>query len=77
MDKKYVTFHHGALADSYEKQANEQGYTLGKYAEVTDKAAFGLHFAWIHGCLTDKEHDRAIEKVQKKLIVPHLKEVEE
>lgn len=34
---KQIGFHHGALCDDYEKQANEQGYTLGKYAETAKK----------------------------------------
>jgi len=28
-----VGFHHGALADTYEKQANEQGFTFGDTAD--------------------------------------------
>lgn len=32
-----IGFHHGALCDSYEKQANEQGFTLGDKAELFEK----------------------------------------
>lgn len=39
MNRK-IGFQHGALCDSYEKQANEQGYTLGEKAELFDKIAF-------------------------------------
>lgn len=39
---KLVTFYHGALSDSYEEQAREQGYTLGDDAELMQKLGFGL-----------------------------------
>lgn len=35
-----VGFYHGALEDTYEKQANEQGFTLGDKAGLFDKIAF-------------------------------------
>lgn len=56
-DVKQIEFHHGALADSYEKQANEQGYTLGDNVELFDKVAFSYNMLRIHGYLTDSQAD--------------------
>ena len=63
-----VGFHHGALEDSYEKQANEQGFTLGDKAEMFDKIAFSYNMLRIHGYLTDSQADSVCQKIQKKLV---------
>lgn len=66
---KMVGFHHGALCDSYEKQANEQGFTFGKNAKFVQKVGFGLVAAHIHGCITDSEYDKILKRFQKKLVM--------
>lgn len=63
-----VGFHHGAFADSYEKQANEQGYTLGARAELFDKIGYAYNLLRIHGYLTDSQADSVCQKIQKKLV---------
>ena len=63
-----VGFHHGALADSYEKQANEQGYTLGHNAKLFDKVAYSYNYLRLHGYLTDSQADSICQKIQKKLV---------
>lgn len=63
-----IGFNHGALADSYEKQANEQGYTLGEKAEMFDKIAFSYNMLRMHGYLTDKQADSICQKIQKRLV---------
>lgn len=63
-----VGFRHGALCDSYEKQANEQGFTLGDKAELFDKIAYSYNMLWIHGYLTDGQADMVCKKIQKNLI---------
>ena len=63
-----IGFHHGALADSYEKQANEQGFTLGDKAELFDKIAFSYNMLRIHGYLTDSQADSVCQKIQKNLV---------
>lgn len=63
-----IVFSHGALADSYEKQANEQGYTLGEKAELFDKIAFSYNVLRIHGYFTDKQADSICKKIQKRLV---------
>lgn len=72
MGKKAVGFHHGALCDDYETQANEQGYTFGDKGAFIQKVGFGLVAAHIHGVITDKEYDRILERFQKKLIARNL-----
>lgn len=63
-----VGFHHGALCDDYEKQANDQGYTLGDKAELFQKLGFGLVINHIHGTLTESSYDKALRKLQKKMV---------
>lgn len=63
-----IGFHHGAFADTYEKQANEQGYTLGEKAEVFDKIAFSYNMLRIHGYFTDKQEESVCKKIQKNLV---------
>lgn len=62
-----VGFYHGALADSYEKQANQQGYTLGDKAELFEKLGDAYTMLLIHGLLTDSQADRILAKLSKKL----------
>lgn len=71
-----VEFHHGALAESYEEQANNQGFTLGKESEFVQQIGFGLVAAHIHGIITDGEFDKILQRFQKKMIVKNLKKIE-
>ena len=72
-----VSFHHGALADDYEKQANDQGFTFGDNAKWVQDIGFGLVCAYIQGCITDKEYGRILQKFQKKVLVKNLKKIKE
>ncbi len=63
-----VGFHHGAFADSYEKQANEQGYTLGDQAETFDKIAFSYNMLRIHGFFSEKQEESICAKIQTQLV---------
>jgi hypothetical protein len=72
-DMATVEFHHGALSDTYEKQANDQGYTFGDDAEWVQNVGFGLVCAHIHGCITDNEYDRILQRFQKKILLKKLK----
>ena len=71
-----VEFHHGALADSYEEQANKQGLTFGEDAEFVENVGFGIVAAHIHECITDAEYDRILRRFQKKILIPSLKRKE-
>ncbi len=68
-----VGFHHGLMADSYEEQANEQGYTFGEKADFVELVGFGLVCAHIHGCITDSEYDKILKRFQSKILVKNLK----
>ena len=63
-----IGFNHGALCDSYEQQANEQGYTLGEDKKLLEDLGFSITFCWIHRLLTDSQYDSALRKLQKELI---------
>ena len=63
-----VGFRHGAMCGGYEKQANEQGFTLGEKAELFDKIGFSYNLLRIHGYLTDSQADMVCKKIQKNLV---------
>lgn len=74
-----IRFYHGALSDSYEKQANEQGFTLGDKAELFGQIGYAYNLLWIHGYLTDSQADMVCKKIQKNLVksVKRIKEKED
>lgn len=65
---KMIGFHHGALADSYEVQANRQGYTFGENAEHLQALGEAAVLLWIEDCLTDSQYHKVLEKIQKQLV---------
>lgn len=74
-----IEFHHGALVDDYETQANRQGFTFGDNAEFVNKVGFGIVAAWIHGVITDSEYDKILARFQKKILISNefLKKLKE
>lgn len=72
-----VEFYHGAFSDTYEEQANRQGYTFGDKADFVEKVGFGIVVAHIHGCITDSEYDKILRRFQTKIITKNLKKVSE
>jgi len=67
--KQYIEFHHGALCDTYEEQVNQQGYTYGDSAEFVQNVGYGLVAAYIHGCITDSEYNKILNRFQKKILI--------
>lgn len=63
-----IGFRHGALCDSYEKQANEQGFSLGDKAELFDKIGHSYNMLRVNGYLTDSQADMVCKKIQKNLV---------
>lgn len=63
-----ISFYHGALCDSYEDQANEQGFTLGDKAELFDKIRNAYSLLRVRGYLTDSQVDVVCKKIQKDLV---------
>ena len=73
---KVVEFRHGFLSPSYEEQANEQGFTLGDQAEKFQRWGEYILELRIFNTITDGETDKALQRLQKKL-VKELKPLEE
>jgi len=71
-----VSFRHGALCDTYEKQANAQGLTFGDKAEWVEKVRFGIVAAYVNGCITDSEYNRILRRFNQKVLVAILKRKE-
>jgi len=65
---KMIGFHHGALADSYEVQANQQGYTLGESADHLQALGDAAVLLWMEDCLTDSQYNKVLERIQKQLV---------
>lgn len=70
-----IEFHYGALADSFEEQANKQGFTFGDKAEWIQDIGFGLVCAHIHGVITDSEYDKILKRFQDKILIKNLKKM--
>lgn len=71
-----VNFNYGALGDSLEKQANKQGYTLGKEVGKFDKIKNARSMLSVHGLLTDSESRRVVNRIHK-LVIKNLKQLDE
>lgn len=65
--KTTFQFCYGALSDPIEKQANEQGYTLGDKATVMNRLADNLAMLYVHGIINDGEHTKAMKRLHKKI----------
>ena len=62
-----VEFHYGCLADPLEKQANDQGYTLGKKAKELQEAEEAIITLMFANILTDSQKSKAYQKLHKKV----------
>lgn len=71
-----VEFHHGALVDTYEEQANAQGFTFGDKAEWVEDIGFGIVCAHIHECITDSEYEKILRRFQTKILIQNLRSLE-
>lgn len=63
-----VGFVHGVLRESYEKQANEQGFTLGEKAEQFENIGHACNLLRMNGYLTDTQTDTIYRKIQKDIV---------
>ena len=74
-----IIFHFGALSDSIEEQVNRQGFTYGDKSNYVQSIVDGMISLWIENCITDKEYDKIIERVKKKILInkDYLKKVVE
>lgn len=68
-----IEIHYNAF-ETIEEQLKEQGF-LCKDIELYEKAKDSILYLWFHSFLTDKEHDKAIDKLHKQ-IIKNIKKVE-
>lgn len=75
---KNMIFSHGAFSETYEKQANVYGYTLGKEANrIQDLGECAITLR-INKVLTEKQYNAVLNKIQKEIdknLIPLTKEV--
>ena len=70
---KTIGFHHGALADSYEAQANAQGYTFGDRAKFVEDMGASLVRLWFYDCITDSEYNKILRRFQENVLMKDIK----
>lgn len=63
-----VGFGYGIMYDKIEKQANEQGFSLGKDTERFEKCKEAITRLMFEEILTDSQVDKAFQKLNKKVI---------
>lgn len=68
-----IEIHYNAF-ETIEEQLKEQGYSC-KDIKLYEKAKDSILYLWFHSILTDKEHDKAIDKLHKR-IIKNIKKVE-
>lgn len=73
---KMIEFHHGALADSYEAQANAQGYTFGDRAKFVEDMGSSLLQLWFYDCVTDSECKKILRRFQENVLMRNIKVME-
>jgi hypothetical protein len=66
MEEK-VIFAYSVFAESLEKQANDQGYTLGKDAEMFEKIKKGIHMCGFH-VANELQVKSMVQKLHNKVI---------
>jgi hypothetical protein len=62
-----MTFEYGIGCEPIEKQANRQGYTLGKYAEHIEKLMASYNMLRMNLLLTDAQAESILKKIHKKV----------
>jgi hypothetical protein len=63
-----VGFSYGALSDSLETQANNQGFTLGKQKEVLEQCMDAIMRLRFGIDVPDSIHNKLIERLNKKVV---------
>ena len=62
-----IGFKYGVLCESLEKQANEQGFTLGEKADGFEKIRHAINMCGFH-VATESQVRLMINKLQKKVV---------
>lgn len=63
-----VIFGYGALSQTLEEQANNQGYTLGKKADKLEKLRQARLHLMFGGILTDSQLEQTAQKLQSQVV---------
>lgn len=69
-----VVFTHGAMALTYEEQAVRQGFTLGDKAVKAEELRQAILILLFNDVITDSQRWNAFQRLQKKFLIPNLKE---
>ena len=69
-----IIFSHGAMTMSYEEQANRQGFTLGDKAEKAEELRHAILILLFNDVITDSQRWNIFQRLQKKFLIPNLKE---
>lgn len=77
-DKMEIVFKHGALAGTYEEQANEQGFTFGENAELIQSIGDSILQVYDEDLVNSKEYDQILEAFHRKRLTnkKYLKRLE-
>jgi len=67
MSENKVGFSYGVLYDPLEKQANEQGYTLGDKAEIFEEIRNSINMCMFH-VATDSQVSTMTKKLHNKVV---------
>lgn len=70
---KSIKFYHGPLSDSYEKQANDQGFTFGPAAMWVQELGNWILVAYVNKCITDGEYDKILKRFHLKILCKMIK----
>lgn len=65
---KSISFGYGASCDTLEKQANDQGYTLGEDAEKLEKLRLARLALIFGNVLTEAEMEKTAKRINAKAI---------
>lgn len=63
-----IGFRYGAMCDELEKQANEQGYTIGEFGERAEKIRKSILTLIFAGILPNSESDKCFKRLQKQIV---------
>lgn len=73
MSKNTAKFSYGVIGDTLEEQANKQGYTLGRNADICEKIRKAINMCMFHvatetqvNAMTNKLHKKVIKSLKEK-----------
>lgn len=64
-----IKLQHGIYPYTYEQQARDQGYTLGKKSEYYERMRNAFNTLRMNDFLTESQSDAICKKLQKRIVV--------